>query len=593
MNAKSTYKVITMDRAVIEVTTDKVLYEPGEDVEINVRIRGLVSREDVDFVIMRDSKEVSRRVLQAIPPEFDYIDYVKLWDEGLYEIVIRCCGGEYRVPVMVIERPKSPTRLVLVFHNHQPIHRYPNGHYHGPWAFHHTWSSELQPLYDVGPYLLHARLIDKYRVSAAYNLSPSLLLQWGDALNNGVFLEGKDFIEYVSPRDPRMGLIREALTTYSRLAREGVIEVLTSFIAHPIAGYLIEKYGVEELLKWELRVGRETTKQFLGVEAVGAWLPELYFSEKLVDILCSEGIRYTVLDGVYHLGEKVRDRDSLFRLYRHGCLTLLFRDTALSDLLSFHLNKASNAQEADVNARRFIIEVMTRGEYAKDGVVTVALDGENWMVLPTPNPYAALLLEKIILYLSRAGVDGYILPIKPSIIIDEAHERIDELPTTSWLGSPSKWISERADVQSRLWSMAQLAISKWRVYEEVFGEDDELRMSLAMTLDSDYYWADFVNMEHVGSWAFNTVKMVDDALSALKLRIIEDGDHIEVVISNRWVKDANLIINVESQETNLEYNVRIASNSSSSIRIDRAGSMSISLLTPKSRTPIMKTIKIH
>lgn len=141
--------------------------------------------------------------------------------------------------------------------------------------------------------------------------------------------------------------------------------------------------------------------------------------------------------------------------------------------------------------------------------------------------------------------------------------------------------------------MAQLAISKWRVYEEVFGEDDELRMSLAMTLDSDYYWADFVNMEHVGSWAFNTVKMVDDALSALKLRIIEDGDHIEVVISNRWVKDANLIINVESQETNLEYNVRIASNSSSSIRIDRAGSMSISLLTPKSRTPIMKTIKIH
>jgi hypothetical protein len=141
--------------------------------------------------------------------------------------------------------------------------------------------------------------------------------------------------------------------------------------------------------------------------------------------------------------------------------------------------------------------------------------------------------------------------------------------------------------------MAQLAINKWRVYEEVFGEDDELRMSLAMTLDSDYYWADFVNMEHVGSWAFNTVKMVDDALSALKLRIIEDGDHIEVVISNKWIKDANLIINVESQETNLEYNVRIASNSSSSIRIDRAGSMSISLLTPKSRTPIMKTIKIY
>ncbi len=94
-----------------------------------------------------------------------------------------------------------------------------------------------------------------------------------------------------------------------------------------------------------------------------------------------------------------------------------------------------------------------RINYARDGVVTMALDGgENWMILPTPNPYAALLLEKIMMYLSQAKSDGYVMPIRPSII-KEFHDEIKEIPTTSWLGSPAKWISERADIQSRLWSM--------------------------------------------------------------------------------------------------------------------------------------------
>jgi len=577
---------------VIEVTTDKVLYEPGEDIEVSIRIDGLVSSESVDFVVIKDSREIVQRAFQAVPPEFNFIDYIKLGDTGFYEIVIKCCGDESRVPIMITERPESPIRLIIAFHNHQPIHKYPNGHYHGLWAFYHTWSQELQPIYDVGPYLLHARLVDKYRVSITYNLSPSLLWQWDDALKNGILIEGEDYIGYVSPRDPRMELIREARDTYSRLAKDGVIEVLTSFIAHPIAGYLIEKYGIDELLRWELEVGREVTKEVLGVDAVGMWLPELYFSERLKDMLCNEGIKYIVLDGVYHLGENIKDRGSLFKLYKHDCLTILFRDTALSDLLSFQLNKAGNAREADVNARRLIIEMAMRGSYAKGGVVTMALDGENWMVLPSPNPYAALLLEKILFYLSRAGVDGYIIPIRPSAIIDEAQEEIRELPTTSWLGSPNKWVSERAEVQSRLWSMAQLAINKWRIYEEVFGEDYDLRMSLAMTLDSDYYWAEFVNVEHVGSWAFNTVKIVNEALSALTLRIIEYDKQVEIIIGNKWVKDASLVINVESPETNLEHNVKVPSGSLESLKLDRTNNMSISILTPRTKTPIIKTIRV-
>nr|WP_148678234.1 glycoside hydrolase family 57 protein [Vulcanisaeta distributa] len=575
----------------IELTTNKVLYEPGEDITVNVMVRGLMSREDIELTVIKDSQEITKRVLQAIPPESEIMDYVRINDVGTYEISARCCGSEVRTPVMIINRPETPLRFVLVFHNHQPIHKYPSGIYHGPWAFQHTWSPEFYPIYDVGPYLLHARLVNKYRVSVTYNLSPSLLWQWDDLLRNGVFIEGADHVEYIGPWDSRVGLIKEAINTYSRLANEGVIEVLTSFLAHPIAGYLIEKFEVYDLLRWELSRGKEVTRRVLGVNAVGMWLPELYFSEKLRNILCDEGIRFIVLDGVYHLGEAIKDRSSIYRVYRHDCLTILFRDTALSDLLSFQLNKASNAQEADANARRLIIELMMRINYARDGVVTMALDGENWMILPTPNPYAALLLEKIMMYLSQAKSDGYVMPIRPSII-KEFHDEIKEIPTTSWLGSPAKWISERADIQSRLWSMAQAAISKWRLYEEVFGEDEELRMSLAMTLDSDYYWAEFVNVNHVGEWAHSVISRAEDALNSLGIRFSLENDHLEITVSNNWVKDANLVLGIETPETYLEYSIKVQSGSSEPIRINGFNNVVISLLSPKTRTQIRKPIKI-
>lgn len=341
------------------------------------------------------------------------------------------------------------------------------------------------------------------------------------------------------------------------------------------------------------RGGREVTRRVLGVDAVGMWLPELYFSEKLRNILCDEGIRFIVLDGVYHLGEAIKDRSSIYRVYKHDCLTILFRDTALSDLLSFQLNKASNTQEADVNARRLIIELMMRINHARDGVVTMALDGgENWMILPTPNPYAALLLEKIMMYLSQARSDGYVMPIRPSII-REFHDEIKEIPTTSWLGSPAKWISERADVQSRLWSMAQVAVSKWGgLYEEVFGEDEELRMSLAMTLDSDYYWAEFVNINHVGEWAYSVINRVENALNSLRVRFNLRNGQLEIVVNNGWIRDANLLLGIETPETYMEYNVKIRADSSESMVINGFNDVTISLLSPKTKTQIKKPIKI-
>lgn len=65
----------------IELTTNKALYEPGEDITVNVVVRGgLMSREDIELTVIKDSQEITKRVLQAIPPESEIMDYVRIND---------------------------------------------------------------------------------------------------------------------------------------------------------------------------------------------------------------------------------------------------------------------------------------------------------------------------------------------------------------------------------------------------------------------------------------------------------------------------------------------------------------------------------
>ncbi len=132
------------------------------------------------------------------------------------------------------------------------------------------------------------------------------------------------------------------------------------------------------------------------------------------------------------------------------------------------------------------------------------------------------------------------------------------------------------------------------MYEEVFGgEDEELRMSLAMTLDSDYYWAEFVNVNHVGEWAYSVISRAEDALNSLGgIRFSLENDHLEITVSNNWVKDANLVLGIETPETYLEYSIKVQSGSSEPIRINGFNNVVISLLSPKTRMQIRKPIKI-
>ncbi|WP_054842214.1 hypothetical protein [Vulcanisaeta distributa] len=130
------------------------------------------------------------------------------------------------------------------------------------------------------------------------------------------------------------------------------------------------------------------------------------------------------------------------------------------------------------------------------------------------------------------------------------------------------------------------------MYEEVFGEDEELRMSLAMTLDSDYYWAEFVNINHVGEWAYSVINRVENALNSLRVRFNLRNGQLEIVVNNGWIRDANLLLGIETPETYMEYNVKIRADSSESMVINGFNDVTISLLSPKTKTQIKKPIKI-
>ncbi len=535
---------------IVDVSTDKLVYDVSDSVSFRATVRAL-RNDKVRVEVLRESKVVlTREYVVPLSSEVDIEDHLERLEEGFYEVRVTSDDDSVSLPFAVLSR-RGAGSLVIVFHNHQPLNKRPDGTYHSPWAFEHVWSDEFSPYFRGGAYLAHAHLLDKFSKSAhlSYNLSPSLLMQWRECVEQGVLLDRGDKLEYVHQDDERARLVRLALETYKRLSREGTIEVLTSFLAHPIAGYVIESLGWTDIIEEELAQGRAVTEEIMGVRPRGLWLPEMFFSMKLVPMLVRHEIEYTVLDGLYHFSEARGDKSTIYEVYEveHDgfALTVLFRDTRISNLLSFTLNKARRPVEAKINARTFVLECLKSLLGSNGGVLTVALDGENWMVLPRPNPETFIVLSEMLSHLSQLSRDGYLRICKVSDVLRRSsRRRLSYIPSTSWLGSCSKWTTERAEVQSRLWSTARLAYQYYKAYREVFGDGpmiSYLAHCMMNAIDSDMYWTEFINEEHVYLWSGEIVRTVSSELSKIRVaKALISSDRALITIRNDAVRRAHV-----------------------------------------------------
>jgi hypothetical protein len=406
-------------------------------------------------------------------------------------------------PLPVID-PSSwgePLLLVFVWHCHQGISMMPDGSFHGAWAFAYVYSSMFEPYFPGGPYALHALLLEKHpRVKFTENLSPSLLWQWAYAARFG-YRAGS---AYVAPNSTQVQAVEELVRRFARLASEGRVELLTSFFNHPIPGYVAEKFdwgleAVAEQLAW----GKALTSSVLNVTPKGAWIPEMFFSMKLVKPMSELGIEYTILDARYHLSAAKGEVGTPYEPYlltgEGGAeLKLLFRDTDLSDFVSFGVNP-STEEEAVALARRFVALALARRlENPGARVVVVAADGENWLL---GNRLKALFFDRVL---------GYVEECEPLLLTATAYEalssipvkrRLTWVPTTSWAGGDWVWTSRAENAQQ--WDMISKAGECYaRIKREC--RDPALRLAagfaLALALNSDVIHREYTMLQHTEAW---------------------------------------------------------------------------------------------
>jgi len=408
--------------------------------------------------------------------------------------------------VASLDHAEHPSNIVIVFHHHQPPNYGPDSVYRSLWPFTYVWRPVLFP-YGLGPYHFHAALLRRLggEVRLVYNLSPSLIRQWYDILERDVRTSSGEVIESGSELSK---VVKETVDLYRELAASGAIEVLTSIYAHTIAGYLVELFGLEDVVRRELEYGYNITKSFMGTDPRGVWLPEMSFSMKLLPVLGSLGLEYTFLDERYHLRAAEGEVGDPYEPYLvqggdGSSIIAFFRDTELSNDIAFSNNYCSDIH-AVKGAYRFAQKILGRCAVSGMKVLTLALDGENWMALSENPPATAVFLETLLSLLKNLSGRGLIkLSTARDVVRSEPPTRkLRYVPSTSWLGSYSKWRGERAE-HEEFWKAVEDRVARFREYTARNGLDERAKSAeraLWHVLDSDYWWAEFWNEEMLSLW---------------------------------------------------------------------------------------------
>ncbi|MEM0376593.1 MAG: glycoside hydrolase family 57 protein [Thermofilum sp.] len=469
--------------------------------------------------------------------------------EASYESEGKVLASDSRRFYVYSEGP--PIHVAFVWHFHQAPQFRPSGVYKDEWPFLHVYNGSFYG-YKGGPYSVHVQL--HQRVPGwrdVDHFSPSLLEQWVNAVERGYRTAEIN----VPPGDARVLAVKEVLDSARAIAAEGGAELLGSVYAHTILGFLLqesEKRGIGRLarflISWELQEGLRIVQQVLGNRPRGVWTPEMFWHMHLVKIYRESGVEYTVLCE-QHFNQASGDKGTIYEPYivrdeEGNEIVVFFRDLALSDWISFKADFKS-VEEAEEAAWNFVIELAKRRAAAPGGIVVVALDGENWMIMPDYRRYGSFFLEKLALLITRSSI------IKVTTLSEYLRHRpptkvLRYIPAGSWIRlSDAQWVG---GVKSETWAEVMSRLEPVEALLESLGED-QLKILLqnrvepvysvfkaaAISLDSDFYWYGELEKERsfVIEWAREAEKLALSLLSSVRAEVRKLNEHLlEVKLVN-------------------------------------------------------------
>jgi len=460
-------------------------------------------------------------------------------------------GYDAQVVVLPSTDP-DPIYVAIVWHDHQAPNFYPNGTFFSDYAFQHVCSDELSPYYPEGVYAFKAQaLLDNPLINVSEEVSPPLLLQWEIATSKGWTYDG----DYHSPNGACAEEIRWVMDAFLNLSKEGRDEWLTSFYAHPISGYILSKYGWFDLMKDDLLLGENITDPFTGVHQEGMWLPEMAFTMKDVDLINESGIRFTVLSYGEYLGAQAAPGSSKLTPYApyvvldpstNRTIIAFFRDSSISNYIAFQ-NDEATAQQAAESAEQ-VVNMIYNATGGKTGVVTIALDGENWILDSGYPSNSAIFLNDLYGLLQKEQEEG----VMYTVTLQQALKKVppagvlDYVPTGSWVDmSFAKWTTEAQAIQSPMWEDLNQTHAYYKA-AELLGANSSLlkkaEIGLFHASDSDYYWAEYVDPEPVQVWCSYVRGLMSGFLGELGLsaKLVRGG--IQINVSNGLNRPVNLSV---------------------------------------------------
>jgi alpha-amylase/alpha-mannosidase (GH57 family) len=314
--------------------------------------------------------------------------------------------------------------------------------------------------------------------------------------------------------DVQSAAMANILPMYAELAAEGQVELTTTPYYHPIMpllmmdgwtfedGIRVDKESWPDDVGNHLETGMDLFEQEMGFRPIGMWPSEEAVSPAMVQPVADVGIEWMVTDE--EILSKSKDADGNFvdtdlatnlaMPWQAGDVSVVFRDRVISDRVAWQYG--SMTPEAAVSDFITYVdgvrqEILDAGGDPSDHLLTVSMDGENWMFMSDMqhNDNGRPFTEE---WFGRLATHPTIVTTTPGEFLAENRTlpEISEIGTGSWVdGTLSTWAGEAEE--SLAWQRlieARSALVDFEADNPTHPGLEDAWESVYIAEGSDWYW---------------------------------------------------------------------------------------------------------
>jgi alpha-amylase/alpha-mannosidase (GH57 family) len=275
-------------------------------------------------------------------------------------------------------------------------------------------------------------------------------------------------------------LIKQIIPYYRKKQEEGQIEVTTTPYYHPILPLLIDtnsarladaNVNLPQKLFFhrddaihQVKAGLDLYDRTMGQKARGMWPSEMSISPGALEIIADQGINWVIADeallckstglSIYRdQYGNLNSADTLCQPYELAVgdekITMLFRELVLSNELSFSYGSRTAEEAASAMYMRLKHIQQRLFDSSREGVVAIALDGENcW---ETYEEDGAPFLHELYKRLSKDSTLN-ICTVSDYLARQPATAKLERIATGSWISADFHiWIGDPE--KNRAWDL--------------------------------------------------------------------------------------------------------------------------------------------